>query len=440
MKRRIILVIVVVIALGVGIRYAVSVRGNRAGGTYQFVEVTRGDLENVISSSGTLEPVSAVEVGTQVSGTIDRMDVDFNDTVHKGQVLAVLDTALLSLAVQDAQAGLMRAQAQLDQAQGEYDRSLPLLEKGHLSESEFLPIRVAVKTAHAAVQSAQVASQRAQRNMRYAIVRSPINGTVIQRNVEPGQTVAASLQAPTLFIIAEDLSQMEIHAQVDESDIGQIKEGQSVRFTVQAYPDERFQGTVRQVRLQPTTVQSVVNYTVIADAPNRGGLLLPGMTATVDFVVEELKDVLLVPNAALRFEPTEEMLAEFRERTQNRPGQRARQAAGPQDAAQGAPAQASSSGEPAGNNIARLWVLDAKGDLDLIPVRKGSTDGIVTQVTGLLPTGRHPTGTADPNQGPGPRVVFKEGMQVISGVAQPAQPKANSNQRSLLPGPPFGGR
>ena len=317
MKKIILIAIVVVVALVVGVRY-VSVRSDHKEGPYQFVEVTRGDLENVISSTGTLRAVGTVEVGTQVSGTIDRMDVDFNDSVREGQVLAVLDTALLRIAVLDAEANLFRAQAQYEQAQAEYTRNLPLFEKGYLSEKEFLPIRINVKTTDAAVRLAQTSLERAQTNMNHAIIRSPIDGMVIQRNVEPGQTVAANFSAPTLFVIAKDLSHMEIYATVDESDIGQIKEGQSVRFTVEAYPDETFYGTVRQIRLQPITIQNVVNYTAVIDVVNESGLLLPGMTATVDFVVEERKDVWLVPNAALRFRPTQEMLAELRKRMRAR--------------------------------------------------------------------------------------------------------------------------
>ncbi|MCK5119980.1 MAG: efflux RND transporter periplasmic adaptor subunit, partial [Candidatus Latescibacteria bacterium] len=294
--KKIIGILVIVSLFGVGIHYFRAGNGAKEEGPYQFAEITRGDLENLVSSTGTLKAVSTVEIGTQVSGTIDRIDVDFNDAVRKGQVLAVLDTALLKVAVLDAQAGVARAQAQHEQARAEYERNRALFEKGHLSEKEFLPIRINVRITGAAVQSAKASLERAQINMNHATIRSPIHGTVIQRNVEPGQTVAASFSTPTLFIIAEDLSQMEIYAAVDESDIGQIKEGQSVRFEVQAYLDETFSGTVRQIRLQPAISENVVNYTVVVDAANEENLLLPGMTATVDFVVEARKAVLLIPN------------------------------------------------------------------------------------------------------------------------------------------------
>ncbi len=291
---------------------------NGAESTYQFVEITRGNLENTVSATGTVNPVSTVEVGTQVSGIIDVLNVDFNDVVRKEQVLAVLDTSLLKAAVLDAQAQVDRTQPLYDQAVADHRRNLPLFEKGFISEQEFLPLEISVKTTRASLQSARVALGRAETNLDYAVIRSPIYGTVIQRAVEQGQTVAASLQAPVLFIIAEDLSQMEIHAQVDESDIGYIQEGQTVRFDVQAYPDRMFSGIVKQVRLQPTTVQNVVNYTVIVDAPNPDGLLLPGMTATIDFIIEQREDVLLVSNAALRLQPTQEMLQEIRRTMQRR--------------------------------------------------------------------------------------------------------------------------
>ena len=435
MKKIIFIVIVAVIALGIGLRYVISFRNGDKDDSYQFVEVTRGDLENVISSTGTLQAVGTVEIGTQVSGTIDCIEVDFNDTVHEGQVLAVLDTAVLKVAVLDAEAGLARAEAQYEQAQAEYERNLPLFEKGYLSEREFLPLRISVKTTQATVQSAQAALERARTNMEYAIIHSPIDGTVIQRNVEPGQTVAASFSAPTLFIIARDLSEMEIYATVDESDIGQIKEGQSVRFTVQAYMDETFYGTVRQIRLQPTTIQNVVNYAVIVDAPNKNGLLLPGMTATVDFVIEARRDVLLVSNAALRFQPTQEMMAELRESMQERSDSQERRA-------QQAGTERGESGEGRGmlmplqssakSDVAGLWVLGENGKPGVVPVCKGATDGIVTEITGI-PLKEEATGGLSKLSMFQVHVPLEEGTRVISGVTQQKKQDTDTNQRSLLP-------
>lgn len=318
MKRRTI-VIVTCVALAAIIAVTLLVRHEKSvkeAATYQLSEVTRGDIENTVSSTGTLSAVQTVNVGSQVSGIISHLYVDFNDNVKKGQVLAVLDTTILAAQVFDSRATLMKTKSQLAQAESEYQRNKPLFENGFLSETEWLAIKTSYDAARAAYESASAALQRAQTNLAYSTITSPIDGTVIERNVDAGQTIASSFQAPTLFIIAQDLSKMEIDVNVDESDIGSIKTGQPVRFTVQAYPDEKFSGVVRQVRLQPTTIQNVVNYTAVVDAANDRGLLLPGMTATVDFIVVQRKDVLLVPNAALVFKPTDEMLAKFRDRLQ----------------------------------------------------------------------------------------------------------------------------
>lgn len=283
--------------------------------SFQLAEITRGDLENIVSSTGTLSAVGTVEVSSQISGIVETVYVDYNDKIKKGQILARVDTTLLKASVQDAKANLAKSRAQLHQAQTEYQRNEKLFQAGYISEMTFLAVKTSVETAKATVQSAESALQRAQTNLKYAEIHSPITGTVIERTVEAGQTISASTSAPTLFTIAEDLAQMQIEVAVDESDIGQIKENMSVRFTVQAYPDELLTGTVRQIRLKPTVSQDVVNYTVVVDAPNERGLLLPGMTATVDFLVDERPDVLLIPNTALYFKPPEEMLAQIRENT-----------------------------------------------------------------------------------------------------------------------------
>lgn len=232
MKKRIIFGIFLLGALlFIGAIFFNSVKSNEKT-QYQFAQIARGDLESTISSSGTLSPVTTVEVGTQVSGTISKIYADFNDQVKKGRLLAVLDTALLKASLQDVGANLDKARAQLEQAQADYNRNKNLFEENLISDADFLPFQINLKLQQAAVKSADAALQRAERNLKYVYIYSPINGTVIQRNVEEGQTVAASLAAPTLFEIAEDLSKMEILAEVDESDIGLIKVGQPVRFDV----------------------------------------------------------------------------------------------------------------------------------------------------------------------------------------------------------------
>ncbi len=307
MKKRVVITIVILIFALIVFK-ALKLSGMRESmAEFKTEEITRGDLQKTVSSTGTINAVRTVEAGTQVSGIIDKLYVDFNDQVKKGQLLAVLDTVLLKTSLIDAKANVEKATAQLDQAEADLKRNEPLFKKGLISEAEFTPVQVKVKTQQATLKSAESALVRAKRNLEYAFIESPINGTVIQRSVEQGQTVAATLQAPVLFIIAEDLSKMEIHANVDESDIGQIKDGQKVQFEVQAYPDNIFSGEVKQIRLQPTTIQNVVNYTVIVDAVNDEYLLLPGMTATVDFIINEVEKALLIPNAALRFKPSDEM-------------------------------------------------------------------------------------------------------------------------------------
>lgn len=335
--------------------------------------IERGTLERVITASGTLSPVMTVEVGTQVSGTIDAVLADFNDVVQRGQLLAVLDTTLLKMNVIDAEANRDKALAQLAQADNDYSRDRQLFEQGLLSNSEMMTSAVAADVQQATLQSAMAALQRAQRNLDYAYITSPIAGTVIQRSVEAGQTVAASLSTPTLFTIVEDLAKMEILVQVDESDIGQIVPGQTVRFDVQAYPDEQFAGTVSQVRLQPTEVSNVINYTVVVTTKNDAGVLLPGMTATVDFIISQHPDVLLVSNTALRFQPSDDLLKQVRKQHPPKPPE-------------GAPQPPASRGERVvdsaeeGGSISIIWLLNEEGQLHPAPVRLGMSDGRQTEI------------------------------------------------------------
>lgn len=383
-------VALVAVALG-----AWAVR-SRSGGPekspYQFTEVERGDLESVVSATGTLGALETVDVGTQVSGTIAEVRADFNDHVRRGQLLALIDTEQLDAAVEDAKAGLERAEAQLGQATSELDQSRPLHDQGILSDRDFRAVETAFKAAQAAAVSAHSTLDRAAKNRRNAEIRSPIDGIVLSRNVEAGQTVAASFSTPTLFVIARDLEHMQILADVDESDIGQIRSGQAVRFTVAAYPDKTFTGKVDEVRLQPETIQNVVNYKVVVDAENPESLLLPGMTATVDFVVERVDDALLVANAALRLRPTAEMVAELQ---QQRSARRGGTAAGGRGDGERRGGFGGSFGGQRPADMAVLWYLDGSGALKMAPVRTGATDGVKTAITPL-------------------RGNVEEGMKVIS--------------------------
>jgi HlyD family secretion protein len=384
---------------------------------YEFATVYRGDIESTVSATGTLAPITSVDIGTQVSGTIDSVYVDYNDRVKVGQVLAVLDTTLLRSSVLDAEASLERVQAQLLQAQVQYDWSKRLSDSSLVSDAEFLPYQVALKTQQASIKSAQVALDRARRNLQYAVIRSPIGGVVINKNVEAGQTVAASLSTPTLFSIAEDLSSMEILADVDESDIGQIKMGQAVLFEVAAYMNKEFTGVVSQLRLQPRTVSNVVTYTVVVQAKNEEGLLLPGMTATITFTTEKHTDALLIPSKAMRFQPSEKEVAAFRERRQkqmgNIPDSARGMGRGPSGMRQGtAPdSQGRNGGSP--RSMTMVWYLDSLGQLSAAPIRTGMTDKTNTEVVGSR--------------------ALTEGMKIIVGVIDPAATKA------ATPAGPVGG-
>jgi HlyD family secretion protein len=357
------------------------------GPAYRFATVERGDIEATVSATGALSAVTTVAVGTQVSGQVSAIYADFNDKVTQGQLLARIDPVLSQQAVEEALAGVERAQAQFDAAKREYDRNQKLFDQGLLPESELTGYLSTYEVAKANQTSSRVALDRARRNLGYTSIQSPIDGVIVERNVDLGQTVAASLSAPQLFLIANDLARMQILASVGESDIGAIVEGQPVRFTVQTYPNERFEGTVRQVRLQSKTTENVVNYTVVIQVENEEGRLLPGMTATVDFLTGSARDVLLVPNAALRFRPTEAMLAELAARRGAPPGGDVERAARVEaessavgDGGAGRRA-APGAGDPARGG-ATLWYLGGGGLLETLRVRTGLSDGQHTEVRG----------------------------------------------------------
>ncbi len=344
---------------------------------YEYGEVKRGDITNIVSSTGTMEPVGTVEIGTQVSGTVERVLVDYNDMVEQGQLLAVLDTAPLAAEVRDAEASLARADAQNAQAEAELRRKQELSDLGLISESDLETAVTSATSARASLQSAEAALERAETNLGYALIRSPIAGMVLDRSVEPGQTVAASFSTPTLFVVVQDLAKMRILALVDESDIGQVDSGIPVKFTVQAHLDNEFSGTVTQVRLQPQTTSNVVQYTVVVEAENPDGLLLPGMTATVDFYVEQREGVLTVPSTALSLTATKEMTEELRRQRAAQPDTAARRRPSDSTAVNGGLRP------EAAADIGRLWCRDDQDRLSVVPVRVGATDGRSTEVTPL---------------------------------------------------------
>jgi HlyD family secretion protein len=418
MKKILIIALIVVIAGVVAWRLLVHSEANNDS-QYSFVQVQRGNIQTIVSSTGTLQAVETVNVGTQVSGTIEKIFVDFNDKVTKGQLLARLDTSLLKIAVRDAEANVASAQAQYNQSQRSLDRDKNLFDKKLISDIDYNQSLTNSETAYASLLTAQSALNRAKINLNYAEIRSPIDGVVIERSVDEGQTVAASLSAPTLFIIARDLNKMQILAQADESDIGQIHEGQTAHFTVPAYPDKTFEGKVQQIRLQPETVSNVVVYTVVVDAENNDRLLLPGMTATVDFIVQDVQDVLYVPNSVLKFQPADNLLVQAPKN--HRPPM---SAASDSSWAQRHPHPHTSDAFAAGGtnpsqDMAKLYTVDSNGILDMIPVHIGATNGTITEIKD------------------GPRIT--EGMKIVSGIHQKNDEnsqKSKSTNQSRPAGPP----
>jgi HlyD family secretion protein len=290
---------------------------NQSALHYKTLPATRGELTIRVTATGNLEPTNQVDVGSELSGIIDSVEVDFNDRVQQGQVLARLDTDKLEAQLLQSKAGLAAAEAKLREAQAtvtetqvKLKRCEKLADNKMCSGEDLDSARAAYMRANAEAGSAkaQIAEASAkldadQTNLAKAIIQSPINGVVLMRAVEPGQTVAASLQAPILFTLAEDLAQMELHVDVDEADVGQVREGQQATFTVDAYPDRTFQARIIQVRYGAQVVDGVVSYETLLEVDNADLSLRPGMTATAEILVERLSDVLLVPNAALRFSP-----------------------------------------------------------------------------------------------------------------------------------------
>jgi HlyD family secretion protein len=381
MKKKLITVAIVAMAAVAGGYVLYRRAHSSATPAYRTAAVQRGNLESTVAATGSLGAVTTVQVGTQVSGQISAIYVDFNSKVKKGQLIARIDPTLQQQAVEDAQAGVARAQATLSQTKLEYDRNKLLHDQKIVTDPEFNTAQLNYQLAKANGTSAQIALDKARQNLSYTSIYAPIDGIVVERDMDVGQTVAASLSAPQLFVIAKDLSQMQILATVDESDIGQIKNDQSVSFTVQAYPGQTFTGAVRQVRINSTTVNNVVNYTAVVAVENPDGKLLPGMTATVKFLVGSASDALMVPNAALRFKPAIAAGTGAGTRTKVR-----------NVSAGATTATVAAKPDP---TMSTLWSLDSTNALKPVRVHAGLSDGTRTQVTGS---------------------GIKEGMQIIVGA------------------------
>jgi HlyD family secretion protein len=391
---------IIAVLVVVGVAGFILLRGKegKSEPKYMTAQVQKGDISIMVTATGTLEAVTTVQVGSQVSGTISALYADFNDRVKKGQVIAQLDPTFLAAQVAQSQADLDQEKASAELSRKEYERSLKLFQEQMISESERDITLTNYELAQTREKAAEAALDRVKTNLEYATITSPIDGVVISRNVDVGQTVAASLQAPTLFTIAQDLTQMEVKASVDEADIGKVKEGQDALFTVDAYPERSFKGTVRQIRLSPQIVQNVVSYDVIINVRNPDLLLKPGMTANVTILVDQREGVLKVPSAAFRFHPasdSKEGAAGWTAERGGSPGaggMGARESgmsgehgSSPADGSMGRPTGGtagpdSSRGETKRKPRIVLWVLDAAGNPQPVPVQMGISDGSFTEV------------------------------------------------------------
>ena len=323
--------------------------------TFETAKVVKGNIQTSITATGTIEPVTSVTVGTQVSGIVSRLYVDYNSVVKKGQVIAELDRTNLISELNAQKASLASAQSSLNYQQSNFERYKTLYDKGLVSADEFESARLQYEQAKQQVAQSRESVQRAQTNLGYATITSPIDGVVLSKAVEEGQTVAASFNTPELFTIAQDLTNMRVIADIDEADIGGVKEGLRVSFTVDAFPEDTFEGNVTQVRQQATTESNVVTYEVVISAPNVDLKLKPGLTANVTIFTLEKNDVLTVPAKALRFQPNEALLKE---------GQTIEDCEGPR----------------------KVWTLEGNV-FKAHKVETGTTNGVRTEITGGIAEG-----------------------------------------------------
>ena len=434
MKKKLIISIIAVLALGAATGFYFYSKGGSDEVQFRYEKVSRGDVQVVVTATGTLSAVRTVQVGSQVSGTLQKLYVDFNDKVRKGQVVAIIDPTFLEASVRDAEASLQRATAQFNEAQRSFERIKTLLSKGLAAQADYDAALSQFESNDAARKQSAAQLERAKINLRYATILSPIDGVVVSRAVDVGQTVAASFSAPTLFTIANDLTKMQVQANVDEADIGKVHEGQDVSFTVDAYAEQTFHGKVQQVRLSPQVTQNVVNYTVIIDVPNPDLKLLPGMTATVTILVEKKEAVLRVPTIALRFNPPEEYIEQKKDSTGGPSGGSGNAS---EDSARAARRKQwmermqkeGGGGGPGGfdpqammrrmqsRGFNRVWVMNDRKKLESVMVRTGITDGTYTEIV---------------------RGKIDEGKEIVVGTIQKATAQASGaspfNQQRQGPG------
>lgn len=450
MKRKLIVfALILTSVVGAGAFY--RARGTEAP-RYQTVAVTRGSIVDAIEATGTIEPVDPVQIGTQVSGTVVSLGTDFNQQVKKGQVVAVLDPALLQAQVDQSQATVTRLQAEVERAriqvvdaQQKLTRSQALAKEQLIAAQDLDAAAIlkdanqaALKSAQANLVQAQASLEQSRVNLGHTTITAPSDGIVLSRQVEIGQTVAASMQTPTLFVIARDLKTMRVNASVDESDIGRVKEGQTVTFTVDAYGQEVFTGKVTEVRLQPVVTSGVVSYPTVIEVPNAALRLKPGMTATVSIEVARQDDVLRVPVAATRFRPTDEQLAENGIDPATIGGARTRNAGGANGAAAANGARRTNGANAANANGAnRANAGNGQANADGERGARRNTRTLWQSVNGDLKPVRVHVGMSNATQ---IAIVdgLEEGAEVITGIAQTTltssqQPATNSPLMPSMP-------
>lgn len=384
-KKRLILGLLTVAVLGVGLM--LWVRGSQSNGpSWVTASVDRGEVVQRVAANGTLNPVVLVNVGTQISGTVIRLHTDFNKPVKAGQLLAELDPSNLEAQIRQTEASLTSARANLELVSSVLKRNEQLKRNGFVSDGALDSVRKDVAAASAQVTQLEAQLARDQTNLGYSRIRSPIDGIVVNRGIDVGQTVAASFQTPTLFQIARDLTQMQIDTSVAEADVGGIAPGQPVRFTVDAFREQEFTAKVRMVRLNPTTQQNVVTYNVVIDVHNQSGLLLPGMTAQVSIVTNRQENVLRIPAGALRFRPPTEPVK----------SQSASVSNGKTDQAKAKPVAVNP----------RVYLVGADDRLQAREIKVGVSDGRYVQVLEGLEAGEAVVTRAAPSQ-PGPASGFR---------------------------------
>lgn len=443
--------LILIVIIGAVLGFALFNHNKNHSLKYKTESVDKGDIESLVVTTGTLNPVIIVDVGSQVSGKIEKLYVDFNSEVKEGQLIAKIEQSSFLIQIQQNEANYQSALAALEKAnvtlknnKNQYERSLELFKKDLISyeekesvETEYFSANADVQSAEAKLEQARSQLETSKVDLAYTLIKSPIDGIVINREVNIGQTVAASFQAPVLFQIANDLSKMQVECSVDEADIGKVKEGQKVNFTVDAFPEEKFTGKVSQVRYSAEVIQNVVTYTTVVEVDNPEMKLRPGMTATVSVIVGEARNTLRIPNAALRFTPQlipKEMRRLFEEMDKDRQEESARavqadeqttdrqkQEIGSQFAGLMVIGIESTRIEDAGKkDLSLVWTIDEKGELKPIFIETGITDNSYTEfVWGNL----------------------KEGQQLITGLWSEKESSKNTDSKRgmMMMGPPPGG-